>query len=331
MLKQQQDVARLKQRFTELLCETLQLAEVQAPLMVPKDSGVQDNLSGTERAVAVHIRAEQRDYEIVHSLAKWKRSVLAYYGCQPGEGIVAQMKAIRADEEQLTERHSVLVEQWDWERVIQPAERSLDTLKATVRDIYQALRALYLQFSPEADGQLASEVVFIHAEQLRQMFPQLSPKQREHEITKLHKAVFLMGIGGELADGIPHDARAADYDDWSTQVEHPASGQCLAGLNGDLLVWHAPIDDALELSSMGIRVNSDALKRQVALRKSYVLLQQPWHQQLLHGELPECIGGGIGQSRVAMWVLQLAHISATQAPQLSWPQRSKLSPQQAVA
>ncbi|CUA87771.1 aspartate--ammonia ligase [Pseudidiomarina woesei] len=331
MLKQQQDVARLKQRFTELLCETLQLTEVQAPLMVPKDSGVQDNLSGTERAVAVHVKAEQRDYEIVHSLAKWKRSVLAHYGCQPGEGIVAQMKAIRADEERLTERHSVLVEQWDWERVIQPAERSLDTLKATVRDIYQALRALHVQFSPEAGNDLASEVVFIHAEQLRRMFPQLSPKQREYEITKLHKAVFLIGIGGELADGMPHDDRAADYDDWSTQIEHPASGEHFAGLNGDLLVWHEPINDALELSSMGIRVNSSALEHQVALRKSYSLLQLPWHQQLLNGELPECIGGGIGQSRVAMWVLQLAHISATQAPQLLWPQQLNHNHQRAVA
>lgn len=331
MLKQQQDVARLKQRFTELLCETLQLTEVQAPLMVPTNSGVQDNLSGTERAVAVHVKAEQRDYEIVHSLAKWKRSVLAHYGCQPGEGIVAQMKAIRADEERLTERHSVLVEQWDWERVIQPTERSLDTLKAMVRHIYQALRALYIEFAPATSAELAADVVFIHAEQLRQMFPQLSPKQREHEITKLHKAVFLIGIGGELADGIPHDARAADYDDWSTQVEHPATGEHFAGLNGDLLVWHAPINDALELSSMGIRVNSAALERQVELRKSYGLLQQPWHQQLLHGQLPECIGGGIGQSRVAMWALQLAHISATQAPQLSWPQPVTINQQQAVA
>lgn len=323
MLKQQQQVAKIKQRMTELLCETLQLAEVQAPLMVPKDSGVQDNLSGSEKAVAVHIKAEQRDYEVVHSLAKWKRSVLAHYGCQPGEGIVAQMKAIRADEEQLTERHSVLVEQWDWERVLASHERTLDTLKTTVREIYQTLRALYLQFSPPSSGELAPDVVFIHAEQLRQMFPQLSPKQREHEITKLHKAVFIIGIGGELADGSLHDGRAADYDDWSTAVEYPTSREVLPGLNGDLLVWHAPINDALELSSMGVRVDAQALKYQVAERNSQHLLQQPWHQQLLQGELPECIGGGIGQSRVAMWVLQLPHIAATQAPQLHWQPKLK--------
>lgn len=318
MLKQQQQVAHIKQRMTELLCEALNLTEVQAPLMVPSNTGVQDYLSGAERAVAVHVKAEQRDYEVVHSLAKWKRSVLAHYECQPGTGVVAQMKAIRADEEQLTERHSVLVEQWDWEQVIAHSERSLTTLQHRVQRIYGALRQLVMDIAPQHQAQLAPQVVFIHAEELRQMYPQLTPKQREREFTKLHKAVFIIGIGGELADGSLHDARSPDYDDWSTPVIHPTLKQPQAGLNGDLLVWHSPIDDALELSSMGIRVDAEALQRQTQLRDCQELLQQPWHQQLLSGKLPECIGGGIGQSRVAMWVLQLAHIAATQAPQLDW-------------
>lgn len=318
MLKQQQQVAHIKQRMTELLCAALNLTEVQAPLIVPSNTGVQDYLSGAERAVQVHVKAEQRDYEVVHSLAKWKRSVLAHYDCQPGTGVVAQMKAIRADEEQLTERHSVLVEQWDWEQVITPSARSLTTLQHTVQRIYGALRQLVMDIAPQHEAQLAPQVVFIHADELRQMYPQLTPKQREREFTKLHKAVFIIGIGGELADGSLHDARSPDYDDWSTPVNLPTQTQLLSGLNGDLLVWHSPIDDALELSSMGIRVDAEALQRQTQLRNCQELLQQPWHQQLLSGKLPECIGGGIGQSRVAMWVLQLAHIAATQAPQLDW-------------
>ncbi|RZQ55373.1 aspartate--ammonia ligase [Pseudidiomarina tainanensis] len=318
MLKQQQRIAEIKQRMTELLCTTLNLTEVQAPLMVPSDAGVQDNLSGAEHGVSVHVKAEQRDYVIVHSLAKWKRSVLAHYGCQAGEGVIAQMKAIRAHEEQLTERHSVLVEQWDWEQVITSSERSLTTLQRTVSDIYQSLSQLMREVAPEHTDQLASQVVFIHAEQLRKMYPLLTPKEREREFTKLHKAVFIIGIGGELADGSLHDARSPDYDDWSTCVSYSTHSQPLPGLNGDLLVWHAPIDDALELSSMGIRVNAEALKRQTEQRKCEAILQQPWHQDLLSGLLPECIGGGIGQSRVAMWVLQLPHIAATQAPQLNW-------------
>lgn len=318
MLKQQQRIAEIKQRMTELLCANLNLAEVQAPLMVPSDAGVQDNLSGVEQGVSVHVKAERRDYVIVHSLAKWKRSVLAHYGCQAGEGVVAQMKAIRAEEAQLTERHSVLVEQWDWEQVIMSNERSLPKLKSTVSLIYQALCQLMQEIAPEHADQLAPQVVFIHAEQLRRMYPLLTPKEREREFTKLHKAVFIIGIGGELVDGSIHDARSPDYDDWSSLVTYPTHQQALPGLNGDLLVWHAPIDDALELSSMGIRVNAEALKRQTKQRKCEAILQQPWHQDLLNGRLPECIGGGIGQSRVAMWVLQLPHIAATQAPQLNW-------------
>lgn len=318
MLRQQQRVAHIKQRYTELLSDALNLTEIQAPLFVPQHSGLQDTLSGHEPGVLVHVPAKQQNYEIVHSLAKWKRSALSYFGCPTGTGIVTQMKAIRAHEPELTGRHSILVEQWDWEQVIAPTDRTLTKLKQTVSTIYASLLQLYAEFGQaEAGVAPASEVVFIHAEQLRQMYPQLTPKQREYEFTKLHRAVFIIGIGAPLADGTTHDQRAADYDDWS-------SGEApLQGLNGDLLVWHAGLADALELSSMGIRVDAEALIHQLTCCKRLSDLQQPWHQQLLQGMLPACIGGGIGQSRVIMWLLNLVDIAATQAPEISTEMKVK--------
>lgn len=326
MIHIQRQVADIKQRLTTLLSDQLNLTEIQAPLIVPRDAGVQDNLSGAERAVNVYVKAEQRDYEVIHSLAKWKRSVLSHYRCGPGQGIVAQMKALRADEELLTRSHAVLVEQWDWEQVILPSERTLSTLKKTVTQIYRALRSLYQEFAPaEAQQELAEQITFVHAEQLRQIYPQLSPKQREYEFIKLHKAVFIIGIGGELADGSLHDKRSADYDDWSTLTELGYHG-----LNGDLLVWHPQLQDSLELSSMGVRVDKKALLRQVGIRDCEHICSQPWHQQLIADMLPESIGGGIGQSRVAMWVLQQDHISTVQAPQLIWPTHPAMKPQAVI-
>lgn len=312
MLQQQQLIARIKQRYTELLCSALNLTEVQAPLLVPQHSGLQDTLSGNEPAVTVEVVAKQQTYEVVHSLAKWKRSALHYFQCPAGTGIVAQMKAIRAHEPELGARHSVLVEQWDWEQVITSSQRSLTQLKQTVGVIYHALLQLYDEFGVITDHPApAPEVVFIHAEQLRQMYPELTPKQREYEFTKLHKAVFIIGIGGPLGDGSYHDSRAADYDDWS-------SGEApWYGLNGDLLVWHYGLADALELSSMGIRVDAAALLRQLQLCGRLAESEQPWHQQLLKGQLPHCIGGGIGQSRVIMWLRNWTNIAATQAPELN--------------
>lgn len=312
ILMKQRQVARLKAQITHDLCETLNLYEVHAPLLVPANSGLQDTLSGREQAVQVHVSAEQKQYEVVHSLAKWKRSVLAAHQVPVGSGILAQMTALRPDEERISERHAVQVDQWDWEQVISASQRNLTTLRTAVSSIYQVLkRAALTRLQPM---QVADSVYFIHSEELRQMYPSLTPKEREHEITKMHKAVFIIGIGQDLKDGMAHDARAADYDDWSS-----CNDDGYSGLNGDLLVWHDGLNDALELSSMGIRVDATALQRQVTQRASSIIeaqrtLHQPWHQTLLQGGLPLTIGGGIGQSRVAMWLQQSTHIREVQFP-----------------
>ncbi|RUO74455.1 aspartate--ammonia ligase [Pseudidiomarina sediminum] len=306
----QSNIAALKHSVTKALCENLNLIHIQAPLIVAADSGMQDTLSGTENAVTVHVKAEQKDYEVVHSLAKWKRAVLGRYQLPIGAGIVTHMLALRPDEERLSERHSVQVDQWDWEQVLDEDTRSLATLKQRVTDIYTALR----QAAYDVElwhASYAEQVYFIHSEELRAMYPRLTAKQREREITKMHKAVFIIGIGGQLTDGSKHDARAADYDDWSTPND---AG--FYGLNGDLLVWHEAIDDALELSSMGIRVTPAELRQQLELTQQTASLQLPWHQQLMAGELPATIGGGIGQSRVAMWLLRQDHITKVQAPSI---------------
>ena len=320
----QQQVAHAKQLFTHALCQRLQLIEVQAPLSLVIGSGMQDTLSGSEQAVQFAIRSNGERHEVVHSLAKWKRALLADYQAQVGQGIVAQMRALRPDEERLSERHSVLVEQWDWEQVIDAEQRTIATLQQRVQQIYRALLDTLTALGDPADllPSLPAQVYFIDSESLRQRYPQLTAKQREQAITEQHKVVFVIGIGGLLSDGSRHDGRAPDYDDWSTSTELAG-----AGLNGDLLVWHPGLADALELSSMGIRVDAQALRRQCAQQQCLQVLQQPWHQRLLSGQLPATIGGGIGQSRLAMWMLQQTHISAVQAAEISF----NTEPQIAVA
>lgn len=310
----QQQIARTKQAFTDALCQYLQLIEVQAPLSLATGSGMQDTLSGVEQAVRFRIRSSAEEHEVVHSLAKWKRALLAEFEATVGQGIVAQMRALRPDEQTLSERHSVLVEQWDWEQVIAPEQRTIATLQQRVQLIYTALLATLDAIGDPAEllPSLPEQVYFINSESLRQCYPQLTAKQREQAITEQHKVVFVVGIGGLLGDGSRHDDRAPDYDDWSTATELLSDG-----LNGDLLVWHQGLSDALELSSMGIRVDAQALRRQCAQQQCLAVLQQPWHQSLLSGQLPVTIGGGIGQSRLVMWMLQQQHISAVQAPELS--------------
>lgn len=298
----------IKQEITKQLCEKLNLAIVQAPLIVPADSGLQDTLSGHERPVSLEVRAEQQRYEVVHSLAKWKRAILAKYHAQPGEGVITHMLALRPDEEVLSARHSVQVDQWDWEQVLAPETRTLMTLRKTVELIYTAIKSA-AKVTGHWSESYADKVFFIHSEELREMFPKLSAKQREKEITRMHKAVFIIGIGGELSDGQKHDDRAADYDDWTSLNEDGRYG-----LNGDLLVWHDGLDDALELSSMGIRVTPEVMVKQLELKGGLPSLDLPWHRQLVAGEFPATIGGGIGQSRVAMWLLQQEHIQHVQAP-----------------
>ncbi len=319
-IESQRQISAVKQVFSQQLAQALNLIEVQAPILAQVGDGTQDELSGHEQAVSVQVKTlpEQR-YEVVHSLAKWKRKTLAQYGFEVGSGLYTNMKALRPDEDRLSPIHSVYVDQWDWEKVIcERSERSLASLKDTVRKIYGAIKATeaYVGEQFGIEPALAPEIHFIHAEKLRQEYPDLSAKEREREVCKRYGAVFLIGIGGALADGRRHDVRAPDYDDWSTTGEDG-----LPGLNGDILVWNTVLDDAFEISSMGIRVCPESLLTQLELSRQSHKAQMPWHQALLAKELPQTIGGGIGQSRLAMLLLQKKHIGQVQVS--VWPQDVK--------
>ena len=308
-------IKQIKEFFQQNLSTELRLRRVTAPLFVLQGLGINDDLNGVERAVTFPIKdLEDARAEVVHSLAKWKRLTLAEYGIPKGYGIYTDMNAIRADEE-LGNLHSLYVDQWDWERVIGEENRNVDFLKKIVERIYAAmLRTEYMVYEmyPELKPSLAEEIHFIHAEELMQMYPDLTPKEREHAIAKKYGAVFIIGIGGKLSNGEQHDQRAPDYDDWSTQNE---SG--FVGLNGDLLVWYPLLGRSIELSSMGIRVDKEALLRQLALQGKEERKELYFHQRLLGDTLPLTIGGGIGQSRLCMVLLQKAHIGETQAS--IWP------------
>lgn len=308
-IQRQQKISFIKHTFTQLLCEELNLLEVQAPILTDPRDGVQDTLSGHEKAVKVSVSSLQTDYEVVHSLAKWKRQTLGKYGFEPGEGIVTQMKALRPDEERLSPIHSVYVDQWDWEQTLCPSRRTSAQLKEAASAVYQTLKRTLntLQRRYPSTLILPEQLTFISTEALLQMYPMLTPKQREREFTRTHQAVFLTGIGAELSDGQRHDVRAPDYDDWTTTDEQ---GQ--TGLNGDLLVWSEVLDDAIELSSMGIRVDAKALLKQLELAGRQAAAEQPWHKALLQGALPASVGGGIGQSRVCMFLLEQPHIGYVQ-------------------
>ncbi len=305
----------LKDFFQQNLSAELRLRRVTAPLFVLQGTGINDDLSGVERAVSFPIKdLGDARAEVVHSLAKWKRMMLADYAIEHGYGIYTDMNAIRADEN-LGNLHSLYVDQWDWERVISAEERTVDFLKDIVRRIYAVmLRCEYAisEVFPQITPALPENIFFIHAEELRQMYPDLSPKEREHEITKRHGAVFIIGIGCDLGDGSKHDLRAPDYDDWTTIAENG-----LAGLNGDMLLWNSVLDCAVEVSSMGIRVDKATLLKQLDLTGETKRASLLFHQRLINGELPLCIGGGIGQSRVCMFFLRKAHIGEIQAS--IWP------------
>ncbi len=315
-LKQtEQGIKLIKEFFQQNLSTELRLRRVTAPLFVLKGMGINDDLSGVERAVSFPIKdLNDAKAEVVHSLAKWKRLTLADYDIEPGYGIYTDMNAIRADEE-LGNLHSLYVDQWDWERVITPQDRHVNFLKDIVRRIYAAmLRTEFMvcETYPEIKPFLPEELFFIHAEELRQKYPDLTAKEREYRITREHGAVFIIGIGGKLGDGKEHDLRAPDYDDFSTIGENG-----LPGLNGDLLVWDSVIDRAVELSSMGIRVDKEALLRQLALSGKEERKELYFHKRLLSDSLPLSIGGGIGQSRLCMVYLRKAHIGEIQAS--IWP------------
>lgn len=253
-------------------------------------------------------------FEVVHSLAKWKRQTLGQHDFSAGEGLYTHMKALRPDEDRLTAIHSVYVDQWDWERVMGDDERHVGTLKSTVEAIYAGIKATEAAVCKEfgLTPFLPEQIQFVHSQTLLSRYPDLDAKGRERAIAKELGAVFLIGIGGKLSDGQRHDVRAPDYDDWSTSVEEGFSG-----LNGDILVWNPVLEDAFELSSMGIRVDAEALKRQLAITGDEDRLKLEWHQALLRGEMPQTIGGGIGQSRLTMLLLQLDHIGQVQCG--VWP------------
>lgn len=299
----------VKETFTHQLKSALKLTKVSAPIAILDGTGINDDLNGIERPVKFPVKAlGDEQAVVVHSLAKWKRLRLAQLGVQTGEGIVTDMRALRPDED-FTPLHSIYVDQWDWEQVMPPERRTVDYLHETVKKIYEVLKTteqtIAAAFS-DIPAVLPDEITFVNAEELLQKYPGLSVKERESAFAKEHGAIFIMGIGGELSSGEPHDGRAPDYDDWST--EHPQG----KGLNGDIVVWHPVLEQAFELSSMGIRVDAKALKEQLKIRGCEERASLDFHKRLLSGELPQSIGGGIGQSRMAMFMLKKKHIGEVQ-------------------
>ena len=315
---QQTEIAikKIKDFFLSNISTELRLRRVTAPLFVLKGLGMNDDLSGTARPVTFPIKdMQEAQAEVVHSLAKWKRVTLAEYKVDNGYGIITDMNAIRADEE-LDNLHSLYVDQWDWERVMPEEERNVEYLEDIVKRIYSAiLRTEYhiCETYPQIEPFLPEKIKFIHSEELLQRYPNLSAKEREDAICKEYGAVFIIGIGGELSNGQKHDNRAPDYDDYTTVSDENG----LAGLNGDLLIWYPILERSIELSSMGIRVNREALERQLKLSGKENRRELYFHRRLLEGSLPQSIGGGIGQSRLCMILLHKAHVGETQSS--IWP------------
>jgi aspartate--ammonia ligase len=309
-------IKEIKDYFEYTLAWNLNLQRVSAPLFVRKGSGINDDLNGIERKVTFQIKDDNdADAEVVFSLAKWKRMVLADYGFGPGEGLYTDMNAIRPDEESLDNLHSLYVDQWDWERVVTVEQRNLDFLKSIVRKIYNTVcetEKRICNLYPQIKPCLPKDIQFVHTEELLEMYPDLNPRQREDKISEKYGAVFVIGIGGELADGTIHDGRAPDYDDWVTPTE-----QGRKGLNGDIFLWYPVLKRGFEISSMGIRVDKDAMLKQLEIRNETERKEFEWHKRLLNGELPLSIGGGIGQSRLCMFLLRKLHVGEVHSS--VWP------------
>jgi aspartate--ammonia ligase len=318
-LRQTERAIRIIKEFFQInLAENLNLLRVSAPLFVLGGTGVNDDLNGIEKPISFAVKAINGSRaEIVQSLAKWKRMALADYGFKPGEGLYTDMNAIRPDES-LDSIHSIYVDQWDWERVMNRDERNLTFLRWVVEQIYGVIRRTEKHVAekfPQIEPYLPEKIQFVHSEELERMWPDLSPRERENNIARETGAAFIVGIGSKLANGEPHDGRAPDYDDWSEPTE---AGQ---GLNGDIFVWNKALNRGFELSSMGIRVNAQALTRQLEIagcrERSHLL----FHRRLLAGELPQTIGGGIGQSRLCMLFLRKRHVGEVQCS--VWPQEMR--------
>ena len=308
-------ISIVKSTFEDQLSEALKLTRISAPMIVLKGTGVNDDLNGIERAVKFPVKGlEDRPAEVVQSLAKWKRIRLMEYGIEPGIGILTDMRALRPDED-FTPIHSIFVDQWDWEICMKENDREIQFLQQTVQKIYSAIKATEKAISekyPEKYQILPEEITFIHSEELLQKYPDLSPKERENAAAREFGAIFLIGIGGKLSNGEAHDGRAPDYDDWTSRSE---GGHF--GLNGDLIVWNPVLEQAFEISSMGIRADAETLQRQLKLTGKEERAQLYYHQQLLSGKLPQSIGGGIGQSRLCMFLLKKSHIGEVQVS--IWP------------
>ena len=311
----EQGIKLIKDFFQSNLSTELRLRRVTAPLFVLRGRGINDDLNGVERPVSFPIKdMGEQVAEVVHSLAKWKRLMLAEYQIQPGYGLYTDMNAIRGDEE-LDNIHSLYVDQWDWCRTIRKEDRDIDFLKKIVRSIYSAIRRteyLVCETYPQIQPFLPEEIHFFHSEELVKMYPNMTPKEREDAVCKAYGAVFIMGIGGVLSNGQPHDLRAPDYDDWTTP-----NTDGYKGLNGDIFIWYPILNRSIELSSMGIRVDKETLLRQLELTGKMERVNLFFHQQLLNDKLPLSIGGGIGQSRLCLVLLHKAHIGEIQAS--IWP------------
>ena len=297
----QRAIERLRHVFVTKLCAALHLVRVTAPLVVDPTTGMNDNLNGIERPVGFDVPAVGKDAEVVQSLAKWKRFALKRYDFNVGKGIVCDMNALRRDEE-LDNLHSIYVDQWDWEKVIEPDQRNSEYLHEVVQRIVTAICGTLDEvkwYYPQREIKLDRDVTFITAQELEDLYPDLTPKERENRFVSEHHTTFIQGIGGALRSGKPHDGRSPDYDDWD--------------LNGDLLFWHDTLGCAFEVSSMGIRVSPESLDRQLTIAGCDNRRELPFHQMLLNGELPSTIGGGIGQSRLCMLLLGKAHVGEVQA------------------
>jgi aspartate--ammonia ligase len=315
MLKTEEMIDFIKTRYEKTLAKELDISKVSAPVVVPDGTGINDDLSGLEKPISFSIKSlNGQKASIIQSLAKWKRMRLRYYHIEPGKGILTDMRALRPNEN-LSPIHSVYVDQWDWEKHILPEQRSLKFLKSNVESIYRTIRIteseLFEKY-PWLTPQLPPDIKFIHAEELFRKYPDLTPKEREYRAAFEYKAVFLIGIGNDLSNGEPHDVRAPDYDDWSTLNEDGYNG-----LNGDIIFWNPAINSAFEISSMGIRVDKTAMERQLEISNCKERKELLFHRLLLNGQLPLSIGGGIGQSRLCMFLLKKLHIGEVQSS--VWP------------
>jgi aspartate--ammonia ligase len=315
-LKTEEAICFIKDKFAKRLAQELNLINVSAPIAVLDGTGINDDLNGFEKPASFLIKGMgYQKASMVQSLAKWKRVRLKEFGIEPGKGLLTDMRALRPDEV-LSPIHSIYVDQWDWEKTILPEQRALKFLRSTVESIFEVLKAterdVYKMY-PELVPELPDTIYFIHAEELLKQYPDLTVKQRETKVAQIYGAVFIIGIGANLSNGEPHDGRAPDYDDWSTKNE-----EGYHGLNGDIILWNPVLQSAFEISSMGIRVNKEALEKQLEIRGCTDRKKLLFHQMLLNNQLPLSIGGGIGQSRVCMYFLRKVHIGEVQSS--IWPQ-----------